>query len=449
MSETGPADAGPVGRCGGRGRRLVGRAASLATALICFSAAAGAGHARAETGSLTIRPAVAEGVADAGQRIGPFGIANTTGERYAMRVFPVLLAQKRDGALYVRQSRGALERAGRTLKLTGDRAFVLKPGSSNAAAATLARVPRSHSFYGGVLFQGTPAATPGASGVSPILQLNARVYLRPPAGQRRPRAGLTSLRAEQAGKRRLRVLVGFANLGNLDLQPRGALVVRDASGAVRFQGPVEGFDVLPQARVDLPVDLGPEILPAGDYSMHVAIRAAGRTLRLQRPLKLFGPNQVATQQAEIIRFDSPQAENGEETEIELAYRNTGNVSFQPTAELLVSGTDGAIPLETSTTGPGEEARATGSVMLEGIGSRQLTVRLLAGARELDRRTATVTPVAARSLIDRITDWLIEHAVILVIGLLCVIAIMAALFGVYVRRRLRQSPRPVPAPRGSS
>jgi hypothetical protein len=205
---------------------------------------------------------------------------------------------------------------------------------------------------------------------------------------------------------------------------------------VRFRSTVEGFDVLPGAEVDLPGELKGTVLPPGRYEMEAVIRVGKRSLRLERPLELFGPNEVATTRAEITSFEPPRAEEGEEVGVAVGYRNTGNVTFRPRAELRVGGLDGAIALDAAEVEAGATGEATGSVPIEGTRSRQLTVRLLAGDRELDMTTVTVTPSARRSLGDRAGDWIAENAVVVVAVLLGLVLAMGALLAALVLRRRR-------------
>ena len=385
-------------------------------------------------GNLTIIPSEAEGVAALGARIGPFEITNSTGTPYEVKVFPVLVGQDLSGALLVRQAPRELKLAAKSLRVKEDRDFELKPGDSRAVSAKLIRPVSNKGFYGGVLFQGTPPPESGGAQVTQVLQLNARVYLEPAAEDQRPKAELTDLRVEQNGSDRLQALISFANTGNTVLSPTGRLEVRADNGDIVFVGRTDGLDVIPGATVELPVDLGGRILEAGSYEVEATVQTDGQSLQIRRPFELFGPNEVATKAAEIVSFEPPQAEEGTKTEVAVSYMNTGNVDFLPEVELTVSGIDSPMALESSSSSPGEEGSAAGSVQLEGVSPQQLTVRLLAEGRELDRSSVSVTPTASRPLTERVSDWLVENALLLMAFLIGLVIAMAITFTVVVRRR---------------
>lgn len=388
--------------------------------------------------TLTISPSEAEGIATPGTRTGPFEITNSTDTSYEMEVFPVLVGQNSDGALLVRQAPEDLRVAARSLRVIGDRSFDLKAGDSRSVMAKLISAVPDGGFYGGVLFQGTPPAESGGAQVTQVLQLNARVYLEPPADAQRPQFELTDLRVEQNGSRRLQALLGFHNTGNTVLLPSAGLAVRDDDGDIRFKGRMDGLGVIPGASVDIPVDLGGRVLEAGSYRVEAKVRSEGRTRRIARPFELFGPNEVATEAAEVVGFDPPQAEEGAETEITVRYENTGNVDLTPRAELVVGGLGEPVALETSSSTPGELGSATGSVHLKGVSSRQLTVRLLADGRELDKSSVTVTPTPSRPLSERTSDWLTENALLLMALLLGLVFALTIAFAVVLRRRAARS-----------
>jgi hypothetical protein len=410
--------------------------AALAAASLGGLAVEAPGRAAAQDDSLVLNPAEAKGVAVPGQRIGPFGIRNTTDRTYAMKVLPVLLGQNRDGGLFVRQDPVSLERARRLLEVSGDASFRLRPGGARSLRARLLARSPDDNFYGGVLFQATPPTLTRGSGVTQVLQLNARVFLRPPGALSRTSARLTAIRAEQSAPRRLRALIGFANTANRDVRPTGRLIVRDPEGEERLRGTIEGFDVLPGAEVDLPAKLRGGVLPAGRYTMEAKVRIGELVLRLEAPLELFGPNQVATTDAQIVSFEPPQAQEGEEVEVSVRYANTGNVALAPQAQLVVDATGERVALQTAAVAAGQEGEATGTIRLEGREPRQLTARLLAEGRQLDTSTVTVTPTVRRSLTDRLSDWIAEHAVLLAALLLGLLMLAtAALAAGALRRRV--------------
>src|SRR4051812_39062700 len=89
--------------------------------------------------SVTLSPAIAEGTARSGVRVGPFGIRNGTTQAYDLRMFPVLLGQARDGGLFVRLDPASRARAQDLMESTRSRAG-FAPGARLAAGARIRRV---------------------------------------------------------------------------------------------------------------------------------------------------------------------------------------------------------------------------------------------------------------------------------------------------------------------
>jgi hypothetical protein len=390
--------------------------------------------AQAPLRALTITPALAEGVSYPGQRIGPFTILNTSGKRYAVDVFPVLVGQRIDGSLFVREDPASRARARRFIDLGDEPPFPLGSGEARSVSSAFSFHPPERDFYGGVLFKGVPAESAEKSPLVQVLQLNARISLRPPPELEQVVAKLASVRAEQAGNRGLRFLVRLANKGNVAVRPEGALRVLDASGNVRFRGRLGALQVIPGYTVDLPVPLTSAVLPTGTYTVDARVRIGAKLLRMRAPMELFGPNQVATRRAEILSVDLADAYIGREARVEVGYRNTGNVPFAPRMSIEVS--DGTMmPLATESTAPGAEGHATGVIRFDDARPREVTVRLKADGRPVDSRTISVTPVELPPVYDRVENWIVEHALLLVGALAGLVgALLALVANLLLRRR---------------
>lgn len=82
-------------------------------------------------------------------------------------------------------------------------------------------------------------------------------------------------------------------------------------------------------------------------------------------------------------------------------------------------------LETERVAPGRVGTARGSVVLEGSKPSDVRLRLFAGGRVVDERTITVTPVDRPGTGERLREWVIEHAIVLVGALAALVAILAA------------------------
>jgi hypothetical protein len=402
---------------------------------------AAAPAAAAQEPSIGLTPSRAEGEAMTGSPVGPFTIQNSTQERYAIRVVPILLGQRRDGGLFVRDEAAALADARRLLRVQVRR-FDLPPGGARSVFGLVKRVPASGAIYGGVLFQARPKGNPEGGGrITNVLQLNASLLLRP--ASQRLRFATARIRAEQAVPRRVRLLVPVTNRGNTDAAVSGTVTIRDARGKRIAMQRLRGFDVLPGATVDLPAVIKKNLHP-GSYTLAATLRAGGRTLRSEGALRLFGVNQVRTQDARLADFPSPEAYTGEEFDVRATFENTGNTDYAPQAvvEARPVKRSGRGPvalterMQVEEAGPGEQGQLTASITLpEGAESFALTVRVLDGKREIDARSVSITPAEKPPLLERVGDAITENALPIIAALAALIA-LAAILGIGYVRRLR-------------
>lgn len=395
---------------------------------------AGSADAVAPVRALTITPAVAEGTSYPGERIGPFTIINSTGRKYSVGVFPVLLGQKVDGSFFVRDDPASRARAGRFLDLVDRGSFALDTGEVRSVTSTLRLALPRRDFYGGVLFKGVPAGGVAGTGFVQALQLNARVSLRPPPELQQIEGRLGSLRAEQAGPRRLQLLVRFANSGNVDVEPEGTVQVLDTTGTMRFRHSLRPMKVIPGYKVDLPATLSGEVLPSGTYTLEARVSAGGKVYVERAAMRLFGPNEVATRRAKILSMKVKDVYLGHDAHVEVTYRNTGNVVFAPKVSVDVSGRPEAVTLTAEPVAPGKEGSATGKIRFRDTQSHEVTARLSADGRSQDVRAVSVTPVERPALRTRVEDWVIANSLVLLGALAGLTATLLVLVATMLVRR---------------
>jgi len=423
--------------------------ATVLSAAMLLAGAGGAGAQTAPAPALNLSPSQFPGILTGPVQVGPMTLLNGTQADYRIRVFPVLLGQRRDGGIFVREEARDRRRAGRILAVQ-TRRFGLVPGEARSVFSRVRRVPRSGSFHGGVLFQATPRVRPAdREQITNILQLNASVLLDPIAARRRLRFTTEPIRSESPEKGQLRLLVPVSNRGNVYRRVSAVVVVRDGSGEVAARTRAKGVKILPGAIVDLPA-APKEKLPAGDYTMSATLRGTGRAVRAKGSMRLFGVNAVATRTARLTELDSPTAFRGQDVEVKASFENTGNVPYAPEAELLVRSSGGEEPgkvavrrpMEVDSTEPGKTGQIRTELELPGDArAYQLTVRLLAGRRTIDSRDVSVTPTERPPVLTRAKNWVTENA-LAVVGILLVALIIGALAGLrYMRRLKRAAARP--------
>jgi len=240
------------------------------------------------------------------------------------------------------------------------------------------------------------------------------------------------------------VSVPITNRGNYFVDTTGAFDVRDASGTVRFSGTLSRIKILPGATVVLTAPITTQLSP-GTYSLNARLQAAGSHFGAGGTMRLFGVNEVATENARINSFPAPKAYKGEKTDISVSYTSTGNVPFTPRVQFEVRSAtpNGPGPLIKTIPGTAAKinprslgtARASYAVSATG-GPFLITARIFAGNRQLDARDVSVTPVAAPSTWKQVTDFITEHALLLVVllaGLLVVGAVATRLYVLRLKR----------------
>jgi hypothetical protein len=232
------------------------------------------------------------------------------------------------------------------------------------------------------------------------------------------------------------------NHGNILAPVSGHVLVRDAAGKRVDDLPVTPVEILPGATVDVAAQVR-RLLQPGRYGLEAILHASGKTLRVRGAMRLFGVNEIRTENAVLSELQPVKAESGHPLKVIAAFRNTGNVRYAPTAQVQLRAVDaqGVVgPVLTTRTlnvevaDPGAQGRIGGSVDLpEGQKTIDVTVRLLAGDRELDSQSTRAVVHTPPSLMQRLDEFVRAHAMAIVAALAALLLVMAGLGIGYVRR----------------
>jgi len=392
-----------------------------------------------------------------GQRVGPFSLRNDTTRGYAVRVTPVLLTQRRDGGLGVRDDAVGLAAARRLLRSEVTR-FDLPPAGAQSVLGLVRRPSREGGLYASLIFRASPRPLPGMRrGARPklpqienVLELTASMFLDPPASERRIRLRSGGpIRAEQAGDRTLRLLAPVLNKGNAYEPVTGRVRVRDRRGKVLLSERLKRIRVLPNATVDLPAEVT-EPLGPGTYALEATLEASGRRTTARGRMRLVGVNEIEARAARFASVPAPAAFRREPVEVEATYLNTGNAPYAPAAEVQVRRRTAAgagpvaatVPLRAAgETAPGQAGTLKGTVELApDAQTYELTLRLLDGGRLLDSRSVSVTPGERPSIIARTVDVAVGSPAALWIAILAMLAAGGVILARYTRRLKRAAAR---------
>jgi P pilus assembly chaperone PapD len=234
-------------------RSLVVLGATLVVAAVVSETAVAAG-------GLSVDPSPLILTARAGST-GHATIANTSNRKLRITVRARPWRQKSDGTVVANRSRTL----GRVR--VSPASFRLAPGASRSVAVRLRSVPARRSLYGGLDVLGKPVKR--RPGINVAYRLVSSVRFNP-----------------RAGKRRLRLSVGSAGVGNGMLRVRvrnRGNTVDPVGGSISISGPTGRSDdiapkpILPGKSIRLPL-LSTSGLRRGSYTAFVTLVQAGRNM---------------------------------------------------------------------------------------------------------------------------------------------------------------------------
>lgn len=369
-------------------------------------------------GGLTVSPGQLNGFAARDLGLGRVELHNSSPVTYRVEVAPALLAQARSGVA-TPDARPQAVRAAQRHMVSDTKSFVLRPGASKRVTAKLVTPTATHNFYGALTFHATPVtrAKQGAS-LNTAFWTGPGVLLRPAAKHTHSRASLDACFVRQAGVRQLSYVVPVRNRGNIALLPAGSVVVRRAGvKRVVSTAKLEGKRIYPRFVVDqVARQDAKRLLPKGDYVLSARMKVGRRTLTTSCSMRLAGPNTLASSDARLLELAPPLSTRGEPTPVQASYRNTGNITFEPRAQIVIRAADGAgkgkvwrtLPMRAARTAPHQTGRISGIVPELPTGGRyEFQLRLLdEHGRELDQAVQLVTQRPPASLRDRLPGWLL-------------------------------------------
>jgi competence ComEA-like helix-hairpin-helix protein len=233
------------------------------------------------------------------------------------------------------------------------------------------------------------------------------------------------------------------NTGNV-YTPLGGRITIAQRGKPVTTVDLDHRNILPGVHLDVPGAIKTQ-LPAGDYELTGTLRSRDKRFPINGRIRLFGPNQIATPDAKIVKFENPTAYRGEPVAIHAVFKNTGNIKFSPSAQINV-GVLGADPkakplsttkLSVESVAPGATGDVSGSVRLPDHGQQfQLTLILSDHGKVLD--TASLGVGVRPKPTSSFPWWIV----------VVVIALLLAAGGVaWRRRRNDRADLRVPAPAG--
>jgi hypothetical protein len=237
-----------------KGRLL---AAPLVIACVGFLGSAATAHA--QTGGLSIKPAILENRAKVG-RVGSVTLHNTTKEtlRVTVRVRPWM--QQLDGKVFT-NPKATLTRYVRPTRSS----FRIAPGAQVPITLQMRRRTRSGSLYGNLNIFGKPVNTRGRKGIIPQYQLVSSVRLHPRRKSLRLRTGAAQIRRGQ-------IILPVRNLGNTIDAIGGNFRITGPSGRT---GNMRAIATIPGKLVGL--NLGATRgMKKGRYTVNATLTQAGR-----------------------------------------------------------------------------------------------------------------------------------------------------------------------------
>jgi hypothetical protein len=256
-----------------RPARETTRVLALSLALwICMSAAA-LGSAP-DPGSFSITPADSRIDGRPARSLPVTKVANTTGQRLEVRVFPVLLEQQTTGAFSFDRDPKHLARAAHLLSVS-DSHLTLEPHSARAVDVKWEVSTPRRSLVAGVVYEAHTEAAPGTlQTVERLLSVNV---LTPP-GTGPASAGLSALKVGQSGRSQLRFTMLVRNAGRRAETPaRLGVWVGNRDTGSRHWLPIAPGLIAPGASREFSGTIGDDGRP-GDFDATAEV-SLGRTHR--------------------------------------------------------------------------------------------------------------------------------------------------------------------------
>jgi hypothetical protein len=253
--------------------------ATLAGAIGSAAPAPAAVAASAETGGLSLTPAIVERVARAGTAAS-VTVANTTDHTVRVTLRPRPWLQARDGTVSPDPHRTLKRLVGMS-----PASFTMSAGSRRTVRLTLRRHAPGGSLYGALDVSGVPRGTRLPNGITPRYRLIGSLRLNPRKPQARVRAD--ALRVSGRGGRQTLVLP-LRNLGNTVAPISGRVVLRGPRG--ERPNVLEPVRVVPRRLIHITLGTYRGLLRGqrpGRYRLSITLSQSGRTvLRTTRTVRL-------------------------------------------------------------------------------------------------------------------------------------------------------------------
>jgi hypothetical protein len=247
--------------------RLLSARRSAIAAIALLAGGAGAGHALAAGGGLSVSPGIFERTASPGS-VGSLKISNTTGASMAVKVALRPWVQSPSGEVSPNRGKTLGE-----VRLSAS-SFTLGAGASQPVGVSLTRTPAGRSLYGAVEVTGTPSGG-ATNGVKIAYRLVCSLRLDAPGGAQSFRASAGSL-IEQGSVKHGTLLLAVRNTGNT-LAPIGGKVRISGSGH-SLSANATAKAIVPGATVNVPLVQLLGSLPRGRYAVTVGLSQGGHGL---------------------------------------------------------------------------------------------------------------------------------------------------------------------------
>jgi hypothetical protein len=247
--------------------KLIGDRRSVIAVIAVLVGGAGASHALAAGGGLSVSPGIFEHTASPGD-VGSLKISNTTGKPMAVKVALRPWVQSPSGE--VSPNRGGTLGE---LRLSAS-SFTLGVGSSQSIGVSLTRTPAGRSLYGAVEVTGTPSGR-ATNGVKIAYRLVCSLRLDAPAGAQSFRASAGGL-IEQGSVKQGTLLLAVHNTGNT-IAPIGGTVRISGSGR-SLSANATAKVIVPGATVNVPLVQLLGSLSRGRYTVTVGLSQRGHGL---------------------------------------------------------------------------------------------------------------------------------------------------------------------------
>ena len=408
--------------------------------LALLASFAGADAAAAAADRVQVVPSRLEATAGRGDQLPPVRVLNHGSSPLLVRAAAVPARQDVTG-LPVYDFSERSRRQGAAMFGLSRRELRIPPGQSRSVRVRVLGCPRSGLGTYGVVGLSATRVGAKAGQVTPVIRLSSTLLVKAPP-QPCVEGEVSGLQGEQRGDK-LAFVTRVRNVGNIHAKPRVRVSIFRGERALRREYPVRE-NVIPGAERRYETVL-PGKLPAGTYVAQADVWMGFRHTTTRWRFRLTATNRLPTPRLKITGLKIAEPTPGDASEARVGVANRGDAPAAGQVRLVVSGQGRTLEQKVVDAGRlAGGARRTLEIPVSALpeGAYDLRVELLRDGARADARATSFAVRGAPGLWTRVVDWLAEHVLVLLAGMVLLFVVAGLAVALKLRRRRPAAPAAV-------